>query len=496
MSSDLFQEITLPNGVTYKQPVGLFINGEWVKSDETIESIDPATERVITKVYLAGTKEVDSAVSAARTAFKTWKKVEGTTKGSMLMKLADLVEKNRDLLAAVESADSGKPFESNAKFDIDGTISYFRYCAGWADKVHGKSIPVQDGKLAFSKRIPIGVCGQIVPWNYPISMSGWKIAPALAAGNCIIIKSAETTPLSLLVLADLVNEAGFPKGVFNVLSGLGPVAGAHLVAHPGVDKIAFTGSTVAGAKIQQMAASNLKAVTLECGGKSPLLVFEDADLDLAAGWAAFGIMYNTGQNCTSNSRIYVHDSVYEKFIELFVARVKKDYPIGEPFDENAKVGPVVSKAHFDRVTNYIEIGKKEGAKMILGSEPIPFEKGYYIQPTVFVDCKQDMRIIQEEIFGPVVAISRFSTEDEVVEKANDSIYGLAAMVFSQDIMKAHRVADELEAGMVYINSSNDEDIRVPFGGVKMSGVGRELGESGIHTYTQEKAIHCNLGAKL
>ncbi|OUM52983.1 hypothetical protein BVG19_g2221 [[Candida] boidinii] len=496
MSSDLFQEITLPTGVTYKQPVGLFINGQWIKTEETLETFNPATEEKITSVYVAGVKEVDQAVVGARAAFKKWKNVPGSEKATYVHKLADILEKNSDLIAAVEALDSGKPFESNCKADIGGTVDYLRYCAGWSDKILGKTIPISANKIALTKRTAIGVCGQIVPWNYPLSMSGWKIAPALAAGNCIIIKSAENTPLSLLLFATFVEEAGFPAGIVNIISGHGAVAGKRLAEHPDIDKIAFTGSTKVGSLIQQYASSNMKAVTLECGGKSPLIVFEDADLEQAAKWAAFGMFYNSGQNCTSNSRIYLQESIHDKFLEIFTEVIKKDYQIGEPFGAETSVGPVISKVQYDRIKQYIEIGKNEGAKLIIGDEPVAYEKGYYINPTVFINCTQDMKIVQEEIFGPVVAVSKFETEEEVIEKANDTIYGLASMVFTRDISRANRVADELESGMTFINSSNDEDFKVPFGGVKMSGIGRELGESGIELYTQVKAVHINIGTKL
>lgn len=496
MSEDLFVSINFPNGRSVKQPIGLYINGEWHKSAETWETVDPSTEEVIAKVYLAGEKEIDYAVKSAKEAFKTWKKVPGSEKGELLMKLAELTEKHADTLAAIEAMDSGKPLVSNARGDVDGTIALLRYCAGWADKIYGQVIPTGPEKLAYAKRTPIGVCGQIVPWNYPLNMAGWKIAPALAAGNCIIIKSAETTPLSLLYFATLVEEAGFPKGVVNIISGLGTVAGSYMAKHPGIDKIAFTGSTKVGVIVQQLAASNLKAVTLECGGKSPFLVFEDADLDQAVKWAALGIMYNSGQICTSNSRIYVQDSVYDKFIELFKKHVIQDYIVGMPFDDNTIVGPVVNKTQYNRIKNYIEQGKKEGAKLVLGDEPLPLKQGYFISPTIFADCSENMTIVKEEIFGPVVAISKFKTEDEAIEKANNTTYGLAAMCFTKDLERAHRVSDELEAGMVFINSTENSDIQAPFGGIKMSGIGNELGSNGIEMYTQIKAVHINFNNKL
>ncbi|EPY51051.1 aldehyde dehydrogenase [Schizosaccharomyces cryophilus OY26] len=496
MSEELFQELQLPDGNTVRQPIGLYIDGQWIKSKEVLETVNPATEEIITKVYLAGTEEVDLAVKSARNAFKEWKMVHGSERGSLLMKLADATEKHIDTLSAIEAIDSGKPKDSNARGDVEGTIALLRYCAGWADKIYGSVIPTGPEKLAYAKRVPVGVCGQIVPWNYPLNMAGWKIAPALAAGNCIIIKSAETTPLSLLYFAQLVDEVGFPKGVVNIISGLGTVAGSHIASHSGIDKIAFTGSTKVGSTIQKLASSNLKTITLECGGKSPFIVFEDADIDQAVKWAAVGVMFNSGQICTANSRIYVQEQVYEKFLEKFKEHVLADYKLGSPFEKSTVVGPVVSKAQYNRVLDYIDVGKKEGARMVMGNEQVTSKKGYYIHPTIFADCHQDMTIVKEEIFGPVVAVSKFTTEDEVLEKANDSIYGLAAMCFTKDLERAHHVSEELDTGMVFINSTENSDIQAPFGGVKMSGIGSELGAPGIETYTHLKTVHVNLGNKL
>lgn len=348
--------------------------------------------------------------------------------------------------------------------------------------------------------------GQIIPWNFPLAMAAWKLGPALACGNTIVMKAAEQTPLSILYLATLIKEAGFPAGVVNILNGHGRVAGAAIVQHPGIDKVAFTGSTATGREIMKMAAVNLKNITLETGGKSPLVVFADADLEQAAKWAHIGIMYNQGQVCTATSRILVHESVYDKFVSLFKDAVATTSKVGDPFADDTFQGPQVTKAQYERVLSYIESGKSEGATLIAGGEPYknagPGDgksqggKGFYIAPTIFTNVKDTMRIYREEVFGPFVVIASFTTEEEAIRRANDSTYGLGAALFTRDIVRAHRLAAEIEAGMVWINSSNDSDFRVPFGGVKQSGIGRELGEAGLEAYSQTKAVHVNMGTQL
>lgn len=363
----------------------------------------------------------------------------------------------------------------------------------------GQTIGTTPQKFAYTLRQPIGVVGQIIPWNFPLAMAAWKLGPALACGNTIVMKAAEQTPLSILYLASLVKEAGFPPGVINIINGHGRVAGAALVQHPNVDKVAFTGSTATGREIMKMAAGTLKNITLETGGKSPLLVFEDADLEQAAKWAHIGIMYNQGQVCTSTSRILVHDSVYDKFVELFKEVVKTTSKVGDPFEDETFQGPQVTKAQYERVLSYIEAGKSEGATLAAGGEPyknVGDGRGFFISPTIFTNVKDNMRIYREEVFGPFVVIASFTTEDEAVTRANDTTYGLGAALFTRDIERAHRVASEIEAGMVWINSSNDSDFRVPFGGVKQSGIGRELGEAGLDAYSQVKAVHVNMGSRL
>ncbi|CAK7911119.1 aldehyde dehydrogenase [NAD(P)+] 1 [[Candida] anglica] len=502
MSLPLSYEVTLPDGQKFTQPSGLFINNEFVKSKsgKTLDSINPSTGEVNGSVYAAEEEDVDIAVAAGRKAFKTvWKKTTGVKRGQLLNKFADILESRRDLIGAMEAWDSGKTKAQNAVFDIDETVAVFRYYAGWADKIQGRVIQNNPKTLAYTVHEPFGVCGQIIPWNYPILMASWKLAPALAAGNVVVLKSSEITPLSILYLAQIFKEAGFPPGTVSILSGYGATCGKALTSHLDVDKVAFTGSTATGKVIQQLASANLKAVTLECGGKSPLIIRADADLEQAAKWAAIGIMYNQGQVCTSTSRIYIHESVYDKFLQLFADHVTSDYKQGPMFNDDAVVGPQVSKQQFEKILSYIDIGKSEGARVVLGGERNAegeMAKGFFVKPTIFADVTPKMRIVNEEIFGPVVACGKFSTDEEVLEYANQTQYGLGASIFTKDITVAHEMASEVEAGMVWINSSNDSDHHVPFGGVKMSGVGRELGEYGLSTYTQAKAVFVNLSNKL
>ena len=370
------------------------------------------------------------------------------------------------MLTPKHSIDNGKPYSVALNEDVAEVTGTLRYYAGYADKLHGQVIDTGPDKLAYTLREPLGVCGQIIPWNYPLAMAAWKLGPALAAGNTVVLKAAEQTPLSILYFATLIKEAGFPPGVVNILNGVGKEAGAALASHLDVDKIAFTGSTATGRQIMKMAAVNLKNITLETGGKSPLLVFEDADLEQAVKWAHVGIMSNMGQICTATSRLLVQESVYDKFVTLFKEQVTTVSKVGDPFQEDTFQGPQVTKAQYEKVLAYIESGKSEGATLASGGESAHKDgdgKGFFIAPTVFTDVKDDMKIYREEVFGPFVVIASFKTEDEAVRKANDTTYGLGSAVFTQDITKAHRVAREIEAGMVWINSSNDSDFRIPFG---------------------------------
>jgi len=500
--SDLFVELTAPNGHKYLQPRGLFVNNEFVKSKsgETITTINPSDETEICSVYAAGPEDVDIAVAAARKAFKNpdWRDMDTNARADLMFKFAQLIDEHRETLATIETWDNGKPYSVSFNDDLGDVISTIKYYAGYANKIHGTVIDTSPAKLAYTVREPLGVCGQIIPWNFPLAMAGWKLGPALCTGNTIVLKAAEQTPLSILYLGNLVKEAGFPPGVVNFINGDGRKAGAALAQHMDVDKIAFTGSTATGKEIMKMAAVNMKNITLETGGKSPLVIFDDAELDQAVKWAHTGIMYNQGQVCTATSRILVQEAVYDKFIEAFKEHVKNTSIVGDPFKDDTFQGPQVTKAQFERVLSYIESGKSEGAKLVAGGEAHKNVggKGFFISPTIFTDVKDHMKIYREEVFGPFVAISSFKTEDEAVQRANDTSYGLGAAVFTQNITKAHRVARAIDAGMVWINSSNDSDTRIPFGGVKQSGIGRELGEAGLEAYTNKKAIHVNLGTKL
>jgi len=410
-------------------------------------------------------------------------------------KLVDLVGQHAEILATIETLDNGKPYAVSLYDDVPEFQKVLRYYAGYADKNFGQVIDVGPNKLAYTVKEPLGVCGQIIPWNYPLDMAAWKIGPALCCGNTIVLKLAEQTPLSMLYLATLIKEAGFPPGVVNVVNGHGSEAGVALVKHADVDKIAFTGSTATGKEIMKMAAGTMKNITLETGGKSPLIIFDDANLDLATAWSHGGIMSNQGQICTATSRILVQASVYDEFVKLFKAAVTNISVLGDPFDDATYQGPQVTRTQYERVLGYIQSARDEGATVAMGGEPAAHRgKGFFITPTVFTGVTPTMKIYREEIFGPCVSIVSFQTEDEAVEMANDTTYGLGAAVFTKDLTRAHRVAREIQAGMVWINSSNDSDFRVPFGGVKQSGIGRELGEAGLAAYCNIKSIHVNLSA--
>lgn len=427
----------------------LLINNKWVDSvsGKTFPTINPATGEVITHVAEADAADVDKAVAAARAAFEkgAWRKMSASARGVLMYKLADLIEKHAEELAELESLDNGKPYHVALAADVALTVACYRYYAGWADKNQGKTIPVQGRYFCYTKHEPVGVVGQIIPWNFPLLMQAWKLGPALAAGCTVVMKPAEQTPLSALRVGELAMEAGFPEGVLNLLPGYGPTAGAAIARHMDVDKVAFTGSTEVGHLVMKAAAeSNLKRVTLELGGKSPNIIFADAEMDKAVEGAHFALFFNQGQCCCAGSRTYVEEKIYDEFVEKSVARAKKR-TVGNPFDKNTEQGPQVDQEQFNKVMGYIDVGKKDKANLVAGGKRVG-DKGYFIEPTVFSDVKDDMRIAQEEIFGPVMSILKFKDLGDVVERANKSVYGLAAAVWTQDITKAPRDCGQRACG--------------------------------------------------
>ncbi|ODQ47665.1 hypothetical protein PICMEDRAFT_15593 [Pichia membranifaciens NRRL Y-2026] len=495
--SDLFTTITTPNGKSLEQPLGLFINNEWVKTAEVFETINPSTEKPICSVYRAGAAEVDKAVEAANAAFKSpeWSNLTGSERGDLLYKMSQIIKRDAEAIASIESLDNGKPYANEClAADLVESYEVFKYYAGWSDKHTGQLIGSQvlgKNKICYVEPVPLGAVGGIVPWNFPFMMMAWKIAPALATGCTVVMKSSEITPLSALWYGKVALEAGLPKGVLNILSGFGADVGSAMVSHPKLAKIAFTGSTFTGQKIMEGAAkSNLKKVTLECGGKSPFIVFDDSDLDLAIEWAYWGIWYNKGEVCTSTSRFFIQEAIYDKFLEGFVKLTNERAVTTNPFDDKCTIGPLVSKLQYEKVSKYVAKGKEEGAKLLSGE--FLDGPGYFCKPFIFADCTDEMAIMKEEIFGPVVSITKFKTVEEAIERANSTTYGLAAALFSNNITKAHSVASKLEAGMVFINSNGDSDIHVPFGGSKMSGIGRELGSYALDLFTENKAVHVNM----
>jgi len=473
----------------------LLINNRWVESESgrTFATVNPSTGEEICQIAEADAADVEKAVKAARNAFEkgSWRKTQASDRGRMLHRLADLIEQHADELAAIESLDNGKPVGVAKAVDVAATVGCYRYFAGWADKIHGKTIPIDGDFFCYTRHEPVGVVGQIIPWNFPMLMQAWKLAPALAAGNTVVMKPAEQTPLSALRIGELLVEAGFPEGVVNLLPGFGPTVGAAIASHMDVDKVAFTGSTEVGHLIMEAAAkSNLKRVTLELGGKSPNIVFGDTDLDDAVEGAHFGLFFNHGQCCCAGSRVFVEQRIYDQFVEKSGDRAKRRR-VGDPFDPKTEQGPQVDQAQFDKVMGYINSGRSEGAKLVCGGGRVG-DRGYFIQPTVFADVQDDMKIASEEIFGPVMSIIPFKSVDEVVERANRTAYGLAAAVWTRDIQKAHAIANSVRAGTVWVNCYNILDTRAPFGGFKQSGIGRELGEYGLQQYTEVKTVTVKL----
>ncbi len=471
-----------------------FINNQWTPSAsrETFPVYDPSTEEVIAQVASSSAADVDAAVTAARAAFDSgpWSSATAQDRGRLLYKLAEKIRANSAALAELEARKSGKPIVE-AEFDIADVATCFEYYAGLANKVLGHVNPVPANALSFTLREPVGVAGQIIPWNYPLLMAAWKLAPALAAGCTCVLKPAEQTPLTALEMANWFEETGFPPGVINIINGFGETAGAALVAHPGVDKIAFTGSAAVGKIIVKSAADTLKRVTLELGGKSPNIFFTDADWEAAVDGALFGVFINQGEVCSAGSRILVEKKIYSKFVEAMAEKAKR-IRLGAPLERETKMGPLVSKEQYDRVSSYLELGKTEAKVAIGGGRPKQFAKGYYLEPTIFYDVDNSARIAREEIFGPVASVIPFDGEPDAIRIANDTPYGLAAAVWTRNIYKAFRVVKSLRAGIVWVNHMQPTYVEAPWGGYKQSGFGRELGPWGLEEYLETKQVFVNL----
>jgi phenylacetaldehyde dehydrogenase len=482
-------------------PRKMLINGKWVsaKSGKTFPTYDPSTGEVLAKVAEGDKADIDEAVKAARAAFENgpWRKMTASERGKLMWKLADLLEKNLEEFAQLESLDNGKPVGVARAADVPLAVDNLRYYAGWCTKIEGNTIPLSvpytpgARYLAYTLREPVGVVGQIIPWNFPLLMAVWKLGPALAAGCCIVLKPAEQTPLTAIRLGELICEAGFPDGVVNIVPGYGETAGAALSAHEDVDKVAFTGSTEVGKLILKAAAGNLKKVTLELGGKSPNIVMKDADLKTAIPGAASAIFFNHGQCCCAGSRLYVHKSIFDEVAEGVAEHAKK-IKVGPGMNPDTQMGPLVSDEQLARVCGYLESGKSEGAKALSGGVR-KGDKGYFVEPTVLVNTHEKMKVVQEEIFGPVVTAMPFEDSEDLIQRANDSVYGLAAAIWTSDISKAHSVASELRAGTVWINCYNIFDAALPFGGYKQSGWGREMGHAALELYTETKSVCTRIG---
>lgn len=480
-----------PELKTVSTPTKLLINNQWVASEsgKTFPTVNPATGEEIARVAEAGAADVDKAVAAARLAFERgpWRTTSATQRGRLMNRLADLMEQNADELARLETLDNGMPLAIARNVAVPLTIAHFRYFAGWADKNHGKTIPIDGKYFCYTRHEPVGVVGQITPWNFPLLMYGMKLGPALAMGNTVVLKPAEQTPLTCLRVGELIVEAGFPPGVVNILPGYGPTAGAAIANHMDVDKVAFTGSTEVGHSILEAAGrTNLKRVSLELGGKSPNVVFADAEMDAAVEGCHFGLFFNQGQVCCAGSRLFVQEQIYDEFVEKSVARASRR-TVGNPFDAATEQGPQIDGIQFDKVMSYIDSGKGEGAELLTGGKRA-CDPGYFIEPTVFANVKDDMKIAREEIFGPVMSIMKFHDVDEVVARANNTAYGLAAAVWTRNLQNALLIANNVRAGTVWVNCFDVFDAAAPFGGFKQSGIGREMGEYALQQYTEVKTV--------
>ncbi|XP_066509367.1 aldehyde dehydrogenase, mitochondrial-like [Hoplias malabaricus] len=477
----------------------LFINNEWqdAVSKKTFPTINPSTGAVIYEVAEGDKVDVDKAVKAAKDAFRLgspWRRMDASQRGMLLHRLADAIERDAAYLAELETLDNGMPYAVAYAVAVPMVLKTLRYYAGWADKWEGKTIPIDGDFFCYTRHEPIGVCGQIIPWNFPLLMQAWKLSPALATGNTVVMKVAEQTPLSALYVANLIKEVGFPPGVVNIISGMGPTAGAAISSHMDIDKVAFTGSTEVGHLIQKASgASNLKKVTLELGGKSPNIILPDANMEDAVDQAHQASFFNQGQVCCAGSRTFVQESIYNEFVERSVERAKKRV-VGDPFNLSTEQGAQVDDEQFKKILGYISSGKKEGAKLMCGGGAAS-DRGYFIQPTIFGDVQDGMTIACEEIFGPVMQVLKFKSIEEVIERANDTQYGLAAAVFTTDINKAQYISNSLRAGTVWINCYNVFGVQAPFGGYKASGIGREMGEYGLEGYTEVKTVTVKIPQK-
>ncbi|HEX7177351.1 MAG TPA: aldehyde dehydrogenase family protein [Pyrinomonadaceae bacterium] len=479
----------------------LFIDGKWVdaESGKTFTTPNPSTGATLAEVAEADKADIDKAVAAARRAFEgKWSKISARDRGRMMYKLSQLIESKSAELAHLETSDNGKPIKESMYVDLPQVVENFEYFAGWATKIEGETIPVPGQMFNYTLREPIGVCGQIIPWNFPLLMAAWKLAPALAAGNTVVLKPAEQTPVGAMELGKLIQEAGFPDGVVNIVPGYGETAGAALASHPDIDKVAFTGSTEVGKIIAHAAADNLTKVSLELGGKAPNIVFADADIEQAVNGAMMGIFFNQGQVCCAGSRLFLDERIKDEFLTLFKEKAEK-IKVGDPLDKATQMGPQVSGEQLDRIKGYVDIARGEGATVFSGGCPPQlegdFQKGFFFQPTIFSEVNNKMRVAQEEIFGPVTSVITFTDEADLVKQANDTIYGLSAGIWTKDITRAHSFAKQVKAGVVWINTFNMFNAASPFGGFKQSGYGREMGRHALDLYTQIKSVWVDLSGK-